>query len=161
MGRWYKFNKARAAFRTPFGKGAGRGRADRGLKMKIAIMADGPELSAAVSPVFADGPWLLIVEDEDGSILEAVPRGDLDDVRLARKIVDSGCEGLLCGPIEKEAFLIIADEGGVTRYLAAGLSGNEALAAFGRRSLEYIRDYIGGEGQAHHHHGGGECSGRH
>ena len=105
--------------------------------------------NAEISASFASGRWLLIVEEEDGLILEAVAREGRSDLELALKIVKSGCEGLLCGPIEREPFLIIADEGGVTRYLAAGLSALEALEKFRRRDLEYIRDHIGGEGHRH------------
>lgn len=126
--------------------------------MKMALMVDGPDLSALVSDFFADSQWLLIVDEEDGRLIEAVARGEGGDVRLAGLVVASGSEGVLCGPIEKEPFLIIADEGGVSRYLAAGLSGEEALKRFRRRDLDFIRDYIGGPG--HRHSGGaGECSG--
>ena len=104
--------------------------------MKIALMSDKSDLNGPVSGIFSEARWLLIVDDESGNILNAIPRGDQNDLQLAEKIVESGCEGLLGGPIEKEAFIVIADVGGVTRYLAAGLSGREALEKFRRRELE-------------------------
>lgn len=128
--------------------------------MKIAIMTDASDLSARVCGLFSEGQWLLIVDDEEGKIIEAVPRDGQDDLQLAVRIVRSGCEGVLCGPIDREPFLMLADEGGVSRYQAAGLSAQEALEKFRRRELEFIRDHIGGQGHAHQRAGGGDCSGR-
>lgn len=123
--------------------------------MKIALVTEESNLKGAVSASFALGRWLLIVDEEDGRVLEALSREGQSDLDLAWKIVQSDCEGLLCGPIEREPFLIIADQGGVTRYLAAGLNAQEALEKFHRRDLEYIRDHIGGEG--HKHQRSGAC----
>lgn len=113
--------------------------------MKLAVVSETADLSGLVPGSFAEGRWLLVVEDENGAVEELIPRGEGGDEAWARLVVDSGCEGLLCGPMEREAFLIVADRG-VTRYNAAGLSGAEALELARQRRLELIRDHIGGQG---------------
>ena len=128
--------------------------------MKIAVASDRPELDGLVPANFSQSPFLLIVELDTGELLSAVARGPEGDLELARVILSQDCEGLLCGPIEREPFLIIADEGGVTRYLAAGLKVREALEQTRQRNLELIRDHIGGQGHRHQP-SGGQCSGSH
>ena len=127
--------------------------------MKIAIASDQPGLDGRVPELFAGSPWLLIVNADRGELLHSLSG---DGSEMAREIVRWDCEGVLCGPLEREPFVIIADEGGVTRYRAAGLTVREALARLESRSLELIRDYIGGDGcGGHSRSGGSECSGRH
>ena len=126
--------------------------------MKIAISSDSPHLDGQVPLLFADTRWILVVESGCGDLLFSIPRSEQGPLELARALVDEGCEGLLCGPLEKDVFLIIADEGQVTRYNTTGLSTAQALDLFNRRSLELIRDHIGGDHAQRHCQGGG-CSG--
>ena len=105
-------------------------------------------------------PGVLVVNGGSGELLQSLAADGGGDP--AREILKWDCEGVLCGPIEKEAFLVIADEGGVTRYNAAGLTVREALKKLDSRKLELIRDHIGGDGcGGHSRSGGSECSGRH
>lgn len=128
--------------------------------MKIAVASTRPEPDGQVPETFSQTPWLLIFNAETGELLHASGRGEDGDMGLAREILKWDCEGVLCGPIEREPFLIIADEGCATRYHAAGLSVGQALEALRTRSLEFIRDYIGGESRPHQP-GTPACGGQH
>lgn len=127
--------------------------------IKIAIALDARGALGAVPELFAQAEKLLLMESGLGTVREVFAREGRGDAELARKILDWNCECLLSGPIEKEAFLIIADEGGVTRYNAAGLSLDNALTAFKMNALELIRDHIGGQGCQSEAEGPRECHG--
>lgn len=114
--------------------------------MYIAAMTDGPGLAAPVSRTFAGAAYLLILDADKGQVVTTYPRGAMDDEALARKIVLHDCEAVLCGPIEQVPFVIIADEGCVTRYEAGGLRAGEALARMAAYKLPMITDFIGGTG---------------
>ncbi len=129
--------------------------------MKIAVASDRPDLTGRVPALFAETPYLLIVEADDGRLLQVAARDADGDASLARRVLHWDCEGILCGPIEEEPFLILADEGGVTRFLAAGLPAAAALARMEARQLEFIRDFIGGAGCGGHSSGGDCDGGRH
>lgn len=133
--------------------------------MKIAVASDTPDYSGVVPPLFSGATHLLLVDMESGDILDIVSRSSLhgskeaQDVSLARQILRWNCEGVLCGPIERAAFLIIADEGQVTRYNAAGMGVYEALSKAAGRELELIRDHIEGAGcRGEHKEGAGESN---
>jgi predicted Fe-Mo cluster-binding NifX family protein len=140
--------------------------------MIIALASDSPSLEGTVPALFSETPYLVFVNAETGEPLGVTARSDLpgnreaQDIALAREILRRDCEGVLCGPIERPPFLIIADEGQVTRYLAAGMGLVEALAALETRSHTLIRDHIDGRGcQGEHKAGQGEsaceCGHRH
>jgi predicted Fe-Mo cluster-binding NifX family protein len=133
--------------------------------MNIALASDSPGLDGTVPALFAQTPYLLIVDVEANQFLAVVDRNDLPgspeerDLALAREVLRWDCEGVLCGPLERAPFLVIADEGQVTRYLAAGMSVIEALQGLERRSLALIRDHIDGGGcQGEHKAGQGESA---
>ena len=82
---------------------------------------------------------------------------DPDNLVFARKVVEHDCEAVICGPMEKEAFEIVAGAG-VTRYLGSGHTVQHAYSYMNRYKLELIRDYIGGPGPFGHSHSGAcEC----
>ena len=71
--------------------------------------------------------------------------------------MEHDCEAVICGPMEKEAFEIVAGAG-VTRYLGSGHTVQHAYSYMNRYKLELIRDYIGGPGPFGHSHSGAcEC----
>ena len=115
--------------------------------MKIAVMlAQEP----VVAEDFSAAKRLQIydVPDEGGksTLVCDVARDCLDDEALALRIVEEDCEAVLCGPIEEAPFVILADQGCVTRYLAVGLSAQEAIAKMEAYELDMIPDFIGGTG---------------
>lgn len=114
--------------------------------IKIAVAMDEKGPLGVVPDLFAKTGQLLLVESALGTVREVFARAGRSDVELARKILEWNCECLLCGDIEREPFIIIADEGCVTRYNAAGLGFDNALKAFRADALELVRDHIGGQG---------------
>lgn len=127
--------------------------------MKIAVTSDTPGLDGRIPALFSESAYLLIVESDTQELLHVFRRDAGQDMAFARAILQKDCEGVLCGPIEREPFLVIADEGCVTRYNAVGMRVMEALAALESRGLALIRDYIGGTGCQEG--GAGECQGHH
>lgn len=131
--------------------------------MVIAVASDTPGFGGKVPELFSDTPYLLVVDMENGDILDIIARTSApgskeeQDIFLAREILRFDCGGVLCGPVERPPFLVIADEGQVTRYNAAGMDVYEALSKADRRELELIRDHIEGVGcQGEHKEGAGE-----
>lgn len=114
--------------------------------MKIAAMTESPELGGIVAQDFSSAKYLLILETEPCGIDTAYSREGLSDCDLARKIVAHDCEAVLCGPIEEDPFVILADEGCVTRYQASGLTAGTALREMEAYRLKMIPDFIGGTG---------------
>ena len=114
--------------------------------MFIGIMTDGPDMDGKIPALFADANYLLIVDADTGTVHAKFARSGMTDRDFARKLIDHDCEAVLCGPIEREPFLIIADEGCITRYYCVGLSAGDALKAMLADQLPYIVDFIGGTG---------------
>ena len=70
---------------------------------------------------------------------------------FAQKVVDHDCEAVICGPIEKEPFELMAGKM-VSRYDGSGHTVERAYKYMVQYRLELIRDYIGGPGAVGHSH---------
>ncbi len=127
--------------------------------MKIAICSTSPGLDGTVPALFAVSPFLLVVETEGRELLHVETGGAVREMALAEAMRLWDCEGLLCGPIEKEPFMVIADEACITRYNAAGLTVREALDRLETRSFALIRSFIGGTNCEEEEHHQGACAG--
>lgn len=114
--------------------------------IKIAVCMDDRGPLGVVPALFGQTGQLLLMESALGTVREVFARDGMSEAELARKVLEWNCECVLCGDIAEAPFLILADEGGVTRYNAAGLSLDKALKAFNAGSLPLIRDCIGGQG---------------
>lgn len=126
--------------------------------MYIGIMTDGPDMNGIIPAFFADADYLLIVDADTGAVHAKYARTGMTDSDFSRKLIVHDCEAVLCGPIETEPFLIIADEGCITRYNGVGLSADDALKAMMVDRLPLIVDFIGGSGCNSGH---GECRHEH
>ena len=114
--------------------------------MYIGIMSCTQDMEGNIPSLFSTSEYLLIM-DADNSVIHAIyPRNGMTDSFFARKLILHNCEAVICGPIEKEPFLIIADEGCITRYCGAGLTVKAALRAMLEDRLPYLVDFIGGTG---------------
>lgn len=130
--------------------------------MLMAVTSDAPDLNGTVPPRFSESPYLLIVDMEQEILQRVLHRDAGQDSAFARAMVDAGCEGVLCGPIERDPFLIIADQGCITRYDAAGMTVLDALTRMSRRELPLLKDHLGGEGcQSSRESHAGECRNKH
>lgn len=119
--------------------------------MKIAVMSTLPGPEGIVPDTFETSPALLIIETDDGSILEVLQSNQPMD--YTRKIIESWSEAVVCGiHIGQECFDPIADES-ITRYDGAGLNVLVAAQKADRGLLPIIPEYEGGPGCG----GGGSC----
>ena len=118
--------------------------------LKIAVSTTGTVMDSAVPAYFEDATYLLIVDAEKDELLSVVDGGDLEpeqrSMYFAYKTVEFDCEALLSGEIEAEPFAVLAEENGVTRYLAAGMSAIEGVHKMNDYALPIIADYMGGTG---------------
>ena len=106
--------------------------------MYIAAMTEKPGMEGIVSPLFGNAEYLTIMQAETASVYKVYGREDVGgDCGFARKIVE---------PVEETPFVILADEGCVTRYLASGLTARKALEEMNRYRLPMLPDFIGGSG---------------
>lgn len=118
--------------------------------MYLAITMDGKTLESTVSKRFESCSHLLIVNTEDGSI-EAIENSDaVSEEKLAQKVIDCDCEGIITGAFNAAAFNVLADAY-ITRFAAAGHSGIEALELMKKRELELIKTVDGSEGCGGNH----------
>ncbi len=127
--------------------------------MFIAAMTNSPDRKGIIAPRFALAEYLLIFDTETTQLSASYERGKLSDVDLSEKIVEHGCEAVICGPIEEAPFAVIADEGCVTRYRGSGLELDDAILKMEAYELPLITDFIGGTGCGSGE--GAECDRRH
>ena len=126
--------------------------------MYIGIMTDRMGKEGKIPALFADASCLLITDADTGIVHAKYTGNDMTGSDFARKLIEHDCEAVICGPIEREPFLIIADEGCITRYNGVGLSADDALKAMNADRLPLIVDFIGGSGCGSAHT---ECSHEH
>lgn len=127
--------------------------------MKIAITSDREAIDGLVPATFKESPFLMIIEADENQILKIYGRQDSENIEFAKKVLEHDCEAVICGPIEKEPFGLLAGAG-VTRYLGSGHTVQKAYRYMNRYALELIRDYVGGPGAFGHSHSGNcECGG--
>ena len=125
--------------------------------MLIGIMTDKPEMDGKIPALFADSRYLLIVNPDTRAIEAKYSSDGTGGISFARKLIEHDCEAVLCGELDREPFLIIADEGCITRYNGIGLSAADALKAMTEDRLPFIKDCIGGTG-CHSAHSASDCA---
>ncbi len=119
--------------------------------MKIAICCETDNADGLVAADFQRAAWLLLVDTEKEAVYDAVRKQDEENLLFAAKIIDEKCEAVICGPIEKAPFEIMANAG-VSRFDGSGRKAQRAYIRFRRNQLPLIRDYIGGPGPVGHSH---------
>ena len=120
--------------------------------MLIAVMSDRAELTGRVPDCFETSPSLLLVETDGDRLIRAFSGASAAE--YARKIVESGCEAIVCGcHIGQECFDPIADAC-VTRYDGGGREVLAAAHGAENGTLPLIPEYEGGPGCSS---GGGSC----
>lgn len=120
--------------------------------MKIAMTMDGNALESSVSSEFDTSPYLLVVRRSEKTV-EAIEKiADLTAQQLAQKIIDLNCEGIITGNFKSQQAFDLLVDACLTRFLGAGLSGQEALELMKQRTLPLIRNFAGTEGCSGDHH---------
>lgn len=120
--------------------------------MKIALATNGNSLNSFVAEEYEDCSFLLVVETDDLSFEVYKNEGHRkgSELVITRKIIERGCEALICGSIEQSDFESIA-QAQVTRYYGAHHSVKDALNLMENYQLNIIREYKGGEKLVHKH----------
>ena len=124
--------------------------------MNIAICSDSEEVDGIVPMTFKDSPFLMIIDADKSQVFKVYGKQDPENLVFARKVLEHDCEAVICGPLEKEAFNLLAFHG-VTRYNGAGKKVQRAYYYAMSYRLEMLRDYIGGPGPFAHRHEGEAC----
>lgn len=114
--------------------------------MMIAAATDKNDMAALIPDTMEKSKGVMLFDLET----DAPPRYVTED--LARNIIDAQCEALLCGPIHDADFFETIAQAGVTRYLAAGMTVEQAVEAMEAYRLDMISDYVGGPGCSEHDH---------
>jgi predicted Fe-Mo cluster-binding NifX family protein len=119
--------------------------------MKICIVSEGPDPSAELDCRFGRARYFVLFDTEthkhesiDNS--ENVSEGEGAGVRAARRIVQEGCDWVLCGHIGPEAMTVLKEAGVRVAVGACGVVW-DAIEAFEEGSLHEIEsaDMCGGE----------------
>lgn len=124
--------------------------------MMIAAATDKNDMAALIPDTMEKAKGVMLFDLEAGTPAQYVTED------LAQHIIGAQCEALLCGRIYDARFFEAIAQEGVTRYLAAGMTVEEAVKAMNAYQLDMISDYVGGPGcsdHGHTHGDGGEYCG--
>ena len=119
--------------------------------MNIAVTCENMEIDGLVPKNFKDSPFLMIIDADKNQIFKIYGKQDPDNLVFAKKVLEHDCEAIICGPMEKEPFEMLADAG-VTRYNGSGRKVQKAYDYMTRYQLPWIDEYIGGPGRGGHIH---------
>ena len=118
--------------------------------MKIAVTSQTTEIDGAVPALFGDSPYLMIIDADKNEIFKIYGKQDPFNLIFAQKVLLHDCEALICGPMGKGPFDLLADKG-VTRYNGTGMTVQEAYTKMVNYQLPWITDCIGGKNTPGHH----------
>jgi len=121
--------------------------------MMIAAATDKNDMTALIPDTMEKAKGVMIFDTETDEPSRYVTED------LARHIADAQCEALLCGFIYDAEFFETIAQAGVTRYLAADLTVEEAVKGMNAYQLSLIPDYVGGPGCSDHGHNNNDCEG--
>lgn len=121
--------------------------------MMIAAAVNADSMSALIPDTMEKAAGVMLFDLET----DQPPRFVTEN--LAQHIIDAQCEALLCGFIYDPEFFEAVAGAGVTRYLAADMTVEEAVKAMNSYQLTMIPDYVGGPGCSGHDHGHDDCDG--
>lgn len=102
--------------------------------MKVAVTAQGPDVTSAVDPRFGRAKYFVVVDTETGEatahdnaqILNAVQGAG---IQAARNVVDLGVSAVITGNVGPKAFAALG-AAGVTVHIGAEGSVQEAVTRF-------------------------------
>lgn len=118
--------------------------------MVIALTMDGKTLEDKVSLQFEACNYLLVVDVFNMSVDVIENKMAFTGEKLAKKIIDLKCEGVITGKLTPIAFDTLANAG-ITRFQGAGYTGLDALVFMKKKELKLIR----------YHEGSEKCTGNH
>ena len=113
--------------------------------MFIAVTSTTEELDGIVPKTFEESPFLMIIDADKNQVIKIYGKQDEKNMVFAQKVLDHDCEAIICGPIEKDPFELMAGKM-VSRYDGSGHTVERAYKYMVQYRLDLIRDYIGGPG---------------
>ena len=119
--------------------------------MFIAVTSTTEELDGIVPKTFEESPFLMIIDADKNQVIKIYGKQDEKNMVFAQKVLDHDCEAIICGPIEKDPFELMAGKM-VSRYDGSGHTVERAYKYMVQYRLGLIRDYIGGPGAVGHSH---------
>jgi predicted Fe-Mo cluster-binding NifX family protein len=119
--------------------------------MNIAVTSDGENIHSIVSLEFEKCRSLIIIDVDNMSIRAVIGNAEQNGTKIAREVIQYGCEALITGKMQSEAFNILADAY-ITRYEGAGSTVEEAIKLMENNSLKIIKSAEGEQGCGGHHH---------
>lgn len=127
--------------------------------MKIAVMAERPDVNAFVPVCYEESDTMIIFDTETWQPDEIIT--GRDTARYYDALIRNDCEALVCGhSITKESFEPIA-AASITRYCGEGYPALLAVRKAVENSLGLIVDFEGGTGcHASERTCGGGCGGK-
>lgn len=125
--------------------------------MKIAVTCESMEIDGLVPKTFCESEYLMIIDADRNEIFKIYGKQDPENLVFAQKAIEHDCEAIICGPLERVPFELLA-KAGITRYNGSGRRVQRAYDYMTRYQLEWLDDYIGGPGAGGHSHTGScEC----
>ena len=98
--------------------------------LKMAVTTLGPDPGDKISDLFEECTHLQIYDGDTQELIEVIARDGRSDAQLAQLLADMWVEAVICGPLQQDAFDIIAgDEYSITRYNGVGMTALIALKA--------------------------------
>ena len=112
--------------------------------MKIAVMAERPDVNAFVPDCYEESDAMIIFDTETWHADEII--SGRDTARYYNALIKNDCEALVCGrSITKESFEPIA-AAAITRYCGEGYPAILAVHEAVENRLGFIVDFEGGTG---------------
>lgn len=120
--------------------------------MKVAVTAEGKDLTSAVDPRFGRAAWFVVVDTESGDVASLDNRAGKEaasgaGVQAAQQIAGAGAEYLLTGHCGPNAFRVL-EAAGVKVVLGVAGTVEEAVARLTRGDME-----VAGGADVGGHHG--------
>ncbi|HEO72351.1 MAG TPA: dinitrogenase iron-molybdenum cofactor biosynthesis protein [Candidatus Hydrogenedentes bacterium] len=108
--------------------------------MKVAVTAQGPDLSSAVDPRVGRAACFIVVDTETGEHITHDNVQNLEaaqgaGIQASRQVIDFGAEALITGNLGPKAFAVLKSAG-VKVYLAPAVSVLEAVEQLKAGELE-------------------------
>ena len=109
--------------------------------MKIAITADGKEISSKIDLRFGRAKWLIVVDTETTEVNTQKNAVDLSasifGIQTAQNVVELDVEAVITGNIGPNAFTVLSTSG-IRIFLCQGGTAEEALALLKAGKLEEL-----------------------
>jgi predicted Fe-Mo cluster-binding NifX family protein len=120
------------------------------MHMHIAIVTETESPNSVISAEFGKHDCVSIIDVDSMTIVFSSFNQNLSLVEIARRIVESDCEALICGDLFNEEVFSILSDAGVTRYNGSKLTILKAIDRMMNNRLPLIKDVQGGTGCQNH-----------